>query len=193
MARTPDHDAQPRTAPASQRPRADRQRTPELKAAVVLTPDGQRRLAARAAWLATESIPRLAHNLDDPDQAGWAGGEYEQAVTELARLTNLLGRATTTEELPAERPGIVELGDEVVVEFPSGGTGRFVVVHPIEVPLNDARISVESPLGRALVGRRVGDQVEVEAPAGRFRWRIVATGRHRPAAESPSTGRAAAG
>jgi hypothetical protein len=67
------HSGQPR--PARQ------QRAPEPQAAVVLTPEGQRRLAARAAWLATESIPRLAHNLDDPDQAGWAGGEYGRAVT----------------------------------------------------------------------------------------------------------------
>lgn len=181
MART-DHDTQSRMAHPGRRLPAEQQRALEAKPAVVLTPDGQRQLAARATWLATESIPRLAHNLNDPDRDRWAGGQYEQAVTELACLTSILGRATTTEELPPERPGIVEFGDEVVVEFPSGGTGRFVVVHPIEVPLDDVRISIESPLGRALVGRRVGEQVEVEAPAGRYRWRIVATGRHRPAA-----------
>jgi transcription elongation GreA/GreB family factor len=182
-----DHDAQSWMAHPGPRLPAEQQRAPKAKPAVVLTPDGQRQLAARATWLATESIPRLAHNHGDSAQNRWAAGVYEQAVTELARLTSILGRATTTEELPPERPGIVEFGDEVVVEFPSGGTGRFVVVHPIEVPLDDVRISVESPLGRALVGRRVGEQVEVEAPAGRYRWRIVATGRHRPAAASPAT------
>jgi transcription elongation GreA/GreB family factor len=185
-----DHDTQSRMAHLGPRLPAEQQRAPMAKPAVVLTPDGQRQLAARATWLATNWIPRLAHNLD-PAEDRQAGGEYEQAVTELARLTSILGRATTTEELPPERPGIVEFGDEVMVEFPSGGTGRFVLVHPIEVPLDDVRISVESLLGRALVGRRVGEQVEVQAPAGRFRWRIVATGRHRPAA-SPATRTAAA-
>jgi transcription elongation GreA/GreB family factor len=153
----------------------------------VLTPEGHRRLVARAAWLATERIPRLAHNLDDPDQDGWAGGEYGRAVTELARLTSILEQAMTTEELPPEHAGVVELGDEVLVKFTAGDTERFLLVDPIEAPLDDVRISVESPLARALLGRRVGEQVEVDAPAGHYRCRILATGRHRPAAASTET------
>jgi transcription elongation GreA/GreB family factor len=188
MARTGDHDAASLTTVGNGQRRSNReQRAPEPGAAVVLTPHGQRLLQARADWLVIEAIPRLAHNLDDPDQDGWAGEEYERAVAELARLTNILGQATSTEELPPERPGVVEFGDEVLVEFPSGDAERFLLVHPIEAPLDDLRISVESPLARALVGRRVGDQVEVEAPAGRYRCRIVATGRHRAAAASPAT------
>jgi transcription elongation GreA/GreB family factor len=198
MARTGDHDAASLTTVGNGQRRSNReQRAPEFGAAVVLTPDGQRLLQARADWLAIEAIPRLAHSLDDPDQDGWAGEEYERAVAELAHLTSILGQATSTEELPPERPGVVEFGDEVVVEFPSGDTERFLLVHPIEAPLDDLRISVESPLARVLIGRRVGEQVEVEAPAGRYRCRIVATGRHsrritagtRPSPEQPGVSR----
>jgi transcription elongation factor GreA len=181
MTRTADHQASHRTANSGQhRPPG----TPKPKAAaLVLTPEGQRQLAVRAARLATELIPRVAHYyLDDPDQHGWASVEYGQDVTELALLTNTLRRAITTDQLPPENPGIVELGDEVVVEFANGYTQRFLVVNPIEAPLDDLRISVESPLAQALVGRRVGAQVEVEAPDGRFRCRILATGRHQTAA-----------
>jgi transcription elongation GreA/GreB family factor len=189
MACTADHDATSPTARSGQRrPAQQQERAPEPEAAVVLTPDGHRRLAARAAWLATERIPRLAHNLDSPDRDGWAGGEYGRAVTELARLTSILGQAITTGELPPERPGgVVELGDEVMVEFDAAETERFLLVDPVEAPVDDVRISVESPLAQALLGRRVGEQVEVEAPAGRYRCRIVATGRHRPAAASTET------
>jgi transcription elongation GreA/GreB family factor len=70
----------------------------------------------------------------------------------------------------------------VAVEFANGYTQRFLVASPIEAPLDDLNISVESPLGQALVGRRVGEQVEVDAPDGRFRCRILTTGRHQPAA-----------
>jgi transcription elongation GreA/GreB family factor len=189
MARTADHDATSRTTARSgqRRPAQQQERAPQPEAAVVLTPEGHRRLAARAAWLATERIPRLAHNLDGSDQDGWAGGEYGRAVTELARLTSILGQAITTEELPPERPGVVELGDEVMVEFHAAETERFLLVDPVEAPVDDVRISVESPLAQALLGRRVGEQVEVEAPAGRYRCRILATGRHRPAAASTET------
>jgi transcription elongation GreA/GreB family factor len=168
----------PRTADGGQQHRFLRnQRKPEA-AAVVLTPKGQRRLAARAAWLATGPIPRFAHYLDDADQEGWASAEYGHDVNELALLTRILQRAITTDQLPPEHPGIVELGDEVAVEFANGYTQRFLVVSPIEAPLDDLNISVESPLGQALVGRRVGEQVEVDAPDGRFLCRILTTGRH---------------
>jgi transcription elongation GreA/GreB family factor len=183
MAHTAEHQSgRPRAANSGQH-RPSRTPKPEA-AAVVLTPEGQRQLAARAAWLAGEQIPRVAHYLGDPDQDGWASVDYGRAVSELALLTSILRRAVTTDQLPPENPGIVELGDEVVVKFASGYTGRFLVVNPIEAPLDDLRISVESPLARALVGRRVGAQVEVEAPDGRYRCRIVATGRHQPAAAS---------
>ena len=189
MARTADPQSDsPHTAADGQHRSPQEQREPAA-AAVVLTPKGQRRLAARAAWLATGPIPRFAHYyLDDPDQEGWASAEYGHEVSELALLTRILQRAITTDQLPPENPGIVELGDEVAVEFANDYTQRFLVVSPIEAPLDDLNISVESPLGQALVGRRVGDQVEVDAPDGRFRCRILTTGRYQTAAPSKTSG-----
>ena len=187
MARTADPQSDsPHTADGQRQP--PQERAPEA-AAVVLTPKGQRRLAARAAWLATGPIPRFAHYyLDDPDQSGWASAEYGHDVSELALLTRILQRAITTDQLPPEDPGIVELGDEVAVEFANDYTQRFLVVSPIEAPLDDLNISVESPLGQALVGRRVGDQVEVDAPDGRYRCRILTTGRDQTSAPSKTSG-----
>jgi transcription elongation GreA/GreB family factor len=183
MARTADSQSDsPHTADGRA---PQEQRAPEPEAAVVLTPEGRRRLAARAAWLATGPIPRFAHYyLDNSDQDGWASAEYGHDVSELALLTRILQRAITSDQLPPENPGIVELGDEVAVEFATGYTQRFLVVNPIEAPLDDLNISVESPLGQALLGRRVGDQVEVDAPDGRFRCRILTTARHQTAAPS---------
>ena len=135
-------------------------------AAVVLTPEGKQWLLARAAWLASE-----------PDKAGWGNEGYARGAAELAQLHSILGQAITTEELPPEELGVVELGDEVTVEFAAGETERFLLVDPVEAPLDQLRISVESPLAQAVLGRRVGEQVEVEAPAGRYRCRILATGR----------------
>jgi transcription elongation GreA/GreB family factor len=185
MARTADRQSDRRQTTDGGQHRSPRNLREPQAAAVVLTPKGQRRLAARAAWLATGPIPRFAHYyLDHSDQGGWASAEYGHDVSELALLTRILQRAITTDQLPPEDPGIVELGDEVAVGFANDYTQRFLVVSPIEAPLDDLNISVESPLGQALVGRRVGDQVEVDAPAGRFRCRILTTGRHQTAAPS---------
>ena len=185
MARTADRQSDRRQTTDGGQHRSPRNLREPQAAAVVLTPKGQRRLAARAAWLATGPIPRFAHYyLDHSDQGGWASAEYGHDVSELALLTRILQGAITTDQLPPENRGIVELGDEVAVEFANDYTQRFLVVSPIEAPLDDLNISVESPLGQALVGRRVGDQVEVDAPAGRFRCRILTTGRHQTAAPS---------
>ena len=135
--------------------------------AVVLTPQGKQWLLARAAWLAS-----------NPDQAGWGDDGYARGAAELAFLDSVLGRAITTEDLPPEQPGVVELGDEVTVEFDAGEIERFLLVDPVEAPLDQLRISAESPLARALLGRPVAEQVEVEAPGGRYRCRILATRRY---------------
>ena len=185
MARTADRQSDSRQTADGGQHRSPRNLREPQAAAVVLTPGGQWRLAARAAGLAAGAIPRFArYYLDKPDQGGWASAEYGHDVNELALLTRILQRAITTDQLPPENPGIVELGDEVAVEFANDYTQRFLVVDPIEAPLDDLNISVESPLGQALVGRRVGDQVEVDAPDGRLRCRILTTGRHQTAAPS---------
>jgi transcription elongation factor GreA len=178
MARTADHQAaSPGMVMSGQRRSVRDRRAPE-PAAVVLTPEGHRRLVARAVWLETERVPELVRNLNDHDQHGWTNGEYARARTELAHLISVLGQAITTDQLPENRD-TVELGDEVVVEFAAGGTERFVVVDPVEAPLDELRISIESPLSQALIGRRVGEQVDVDAPAGLYQCRIVTARRHR--------------
>ena len=134
--------------------------------AVVLTPEGKQWLLARAAWLASA-----------PEQTGWGDDGQARGAAELAHLHSILGQAITTDDLPPERPGVVELGDEVTVEFDAGETERFLLVDPVEAPLDQVRISAKSPLARALLGRPVGEQVEVKAPGGRYRCRILATRR----------------
>jgi len=134
--------------------------------AMVLTPEGKQWLLARAAWLASE-----------PGQTGLGDDGHARGAAELAYLHSILGQAITTEDLPPERPGVVELGDEVTVEFDGGESERFLLVDPVEAPLDQVRISAESPLARALLGRPVGEQVEVKAPGGRYRCRILATRR----------------
>jgi transcription elongation factor GreA len=145
---------------------ARRPQAPESEAAVVLTPKGKQWLLARAAWLASE-----------PHQTEWGDDDQARGAAQLAHLHSILGQAITTEDLPPEQPGVVELGDEVTVEFDAGETERFLLVDPVEAPLDQVRISVESPLARTLLGRPVGEQVEVEAPGGRYRCRILATRR----------------
>jgi transcription elongation GreA/GreB family factor len=56
----------------------------------------------------------------------------------------------------------------VTVGLP-GTQQQFLFVHPLEAALDSVRISASSPLGRAVLGRRAGDLVDVASPAGRVR------------------------
>jgi len=60
---------------------------------------------------------------------------------------------------------VVRIGSRVRIED-EDGEDEFAVVAPEDVDTGASRISTESPLGRALLGRRVGDRVRFRAPCG---------------------------
>lgn len=62
------------------------------------------------------------------------------------------------------RVGFIHLG--------TGAKMEYVIVSPHEMDLQAGKISLKSPIGEALMGRKVGDEVEVHAPAATFRLRI---------------------
>jgi transcription elongation factor GreA len=67
----------------------------------------------------------------------------------------------------------VELGSTVHLHnIKSGASMKYTVVSPREVNAAEGKISIDSPMGRALVARREGEEVEVSAPAGSLRFRI---------------------
>lgn len=67
----------------------------------------------------------------------------------------------------------VEVGNEVRVQLQDGSEEHYTIVGSVEANPGDWRISNESPIGKALLGKRVGDEVEVEAPAGLLKLRIL--------------------
>lgn len=67
----------------------------------------------------------------------------------------------------------IKLGSTVKVNTPDGKE-EFTVVGEWEADPKDKKISHESPLGKALLGKKVGEKVEVEAPAGKIIYTIEA-------------------
>jgi transcription elongation factor GreA len=87
-----------------------------------------------------------------------------------------LAVAGTVEDVPDD-PTIVELGDAVTIRLDDGTEETYFVVDAAEAPVDDERISEYSPLGRALLGRRVGEMVDVEVPSGSYRCLITRAAR----------------
>ena len=98
--------------------------------------------------------------------------ELGQLREQSDELQSLLQRAVHPADV-ADDPTIVELGDEVEVEFPDGSRESFLVVHPVEAGMDEQRTSAEAPLARAVLGHRAGDRVTVTSPAGVYSCTII--------------------
>jgi transcription elongation factor GreA len=147
-------------------------------AGAALTVEGRRLLEERVDLLET-AVAELDDALRDPDRRADVVEAYQRAAGEVAELRALLCNAAVLDDLPDD-PRRVDLGDHVSIRLDDGTEETYVVVHRAEAVVDDARISVESPLGQALLGRGVGDTVEVAVPAGPYRCTILSATRRVP-------------
>jgi transcription elongation factor GreA len=83
-------------------------------------------------------------------------------------------RAALGAAVVAADDGAVVVGSRVTVRDADGETDSYVIVPPGTGDPRAGRISPDSPLGAALLGRRAGDDIDVQAPAGAWRATVVA-------------------
>jgi transcription elongation factor GreA len=74
---------------------------------------------------------------------------------------------------PGNEDNVVNIGETVVIQSEDGEIERFTIVGVAEVDPAKGFISNESPLGRAVLSRKVGEEVVVDAPAGEIYYRIL--------------------
>ena len=108
------------------------------------------------------------------ENAGYDAAKHDQAMTEkrIANLDALLRQAVVIEEDADNGGDEVRIGSTVVVEV-EGEEERYTIVGAIEAKPAQGLISNESPVGRALLGLRPGDDAVAEAPHGVMRLRVV--------------------
>jgi len=145
-----------------------------------LTRDGLKKLEEELEFLRTVRRAQVAERLHNAQEDGELieNAEYEDAKNEQAfvegrilQLETMLSNAVIIEERGSS--DVVGLGSRVTVKEIGGGNEEYLLVGAAEANPREGRISNESPLGRALLGRRVGDEVKVQAPAGPITFRIV--------------------
>jgi transcription elongation factor GreA len=148
---------------------------------VYLTPEGKERFAAELRELQTvrrheveERIRRAKEFSDTVDNAEYDEAKTEQAFVEgrIQDLQRMLSSAQMIEE-PA-RADYVRMGSHVTVVDGEGEEQTFYVVGSQEADPRKGQISNESPIGRALIGKRAGEEVTVVAPGGSFDLKVLA-------------------
>ena len=140
---------------------------------VYLTPEGRQRHLARLEHLLYNKRPELADIIHDAKESGDitdnaayedAKNEHARIEMEIARLQRLLASA---KELKLGQGGAeVTLGSHVHVRNNDNREFRYAIVGPHEASPSEGKISNESPVGGALMGRKVGDSVTVSTPSG---------------------------
>ena len=96
-------------------------------------------------------------------------GEIHVLTQRRDALRTALGAAVV-----ADDDGAIVVGSRVTVRDADGETDSYVIVPPGTGDPRAGRISPDSPLGAALLGRHAGDDVDVQAPAGSWRATVVA-------------------
>lgn len=133
---------------------------------VALTADGLRRVRDDLLALRERRARLIAELAATPaDDAGGLQTELGLADRRVAELQALLARAVPLERA-ARAPGLVGIGSRVTVRWEGDGEETYTIVEPAEVSPRAGRISDASPVGRALVDRRVGERVAVETLGG---------------------------
>lgn len=147
---------------------------------VYLTHEGYEKLQTELDYLRKVRRQEVARRLhaalaegDLLENAELEAARNEQAFVEgrILELETLLGRAEII--LESESGEIVGLGSRVTIVEGDGPPETYHIVGSAEASPSEGKISYESPLGKALMGRCVGDEVTVNAPDGTLVFRIV--------------------
>ena len=157
----------------------------------VITPAGLARLEAELEQLRTagrvEIAERLRHAISTDANAA-ENADLNQARDEQAllerRIAILEERILSAEPIdPDAFNGIVDVGEQVRVrDLETGEKLSYEIVGTLESDAFTGRISSASPLGRALIGHHKGHVVEVDAPKGLRRFKVLAIALPEPAA-----------
>ena len=147
-----------------------------------LTAEGLATLKAELEALRTHRRQAVAERIQKAKEIGGTvdNAEYDEAKNEQAFIE---GRILTLDslinnaEIITEKSGpsdVVLIGSMVTVLNQKGKKGRYTIIGSAEADPAHGKISNVSPIGKALLGKRVGDVAEVNAPAGKLKLEVVA-------------------
>lgn len=149
---------------------------------VFITPEGLEKLKAELEHLRSVRRQQVADQIHLAKELGGTvdNAEYDDAKNEQAfvegrilTLEKMIKNATLIEEgkVPSK---FVKLGSKVKVLNQEGEEEHYTIVGSAEASPSEGKISNESPVGSALLGKRVGNQVEAQAPSGTLKLKVIA-------------------
>ncbi len=149
---------------------------------VLLTPEGLQKLKDEIQYLTGEKRREVAERIKHAREFGdiSENSEYDDAKNEQAMLEQRIAqleerlasaRVIEREDVPA---GVVDVGTRVrLKDVDANQTIEYVIVGSAEANPAQGKLSNESPVGKAIIGRKKGETVEVAAPRGSLKYKII--------------------
>jgi len=148
---------------------------------LLLTVEGVEKLKAELEQLretrrpeVLEKLQRAKERADTADSAEYEEAQNEQASVE-GRIVELERMLKDAEVISTEkaRATYVKFGYKVTVQDEAGDKKKYTIVGSPESNPSEGKISNESPVGKALLGKHTGDEVKVKAPKGTIKLKII--------------------
>jgi transcription elongation factor GreA len=148
---------------------------------VHITPEGLEAVRKEHEELTTVKRPAIVAKIKAARELGdlsenfeYHAAKNEQGMME-ARVRELEAIIKNHVLIEAKAPrGVVGMGSTVRFAEDGADEEMYRIVGPAEADPKAGRVSYESALGKALIGHRVGDEVEIKTPGGRYSVRITA-------------------
>jgi transcription elongation factor GreA len=148
-----------------------------------LTREGFQKLQDELDHLRTVKRQEVAERLHEAMEGGELieNAEYEAAKNEQAfvegriqELEMILASARVIDEKGKKEKGdLVQVGSLVTIKEDGSSSEKYSIVGAAEANPREGKISNESPIGKAILNHRAGEEVNVEAPGGTYKVKIV--------------------
>lgn len=149
---------------------------------VILTEDGLREKQEKLDYLKTVRRGEISEQIKEARAFGdlSENAEYDEAKneqarveTEIARLEKVLRNAVVVEDNAIDL-STVNIGTTVrILDIEFNEEEEYHIVGSVEADADKKRISNESPVGAALIGKKVGEVADVQTPAGIIQFKII--------------------
>ena len=146
----------------------------------ILTEKGYQKLIEELKHLKEKALPEVAERIAEAKELGdlSENAEYQDAKDEQGLIAKRIleieeilrnAKVLSTKEVDREK---VEVGNKVIIES-DGKQFEYEIVGMNEADPAQGKISNESPLGQALLGRKKGEEIELDLPKGKVLYKIV--------------------
>ena len=146
----------------------------------LLTPEGYQKLQEELDYLRDTKRKEVADRLHEAMEGGeliedaeFEAAKNEQSFVEgrIQELESLLANARVIEL--NDKYDVAQLGARVTIQENGSDPEDYIIVSSAEANPQEGRISIESPIGKALIDKKAGDEVVVEAPGGSFTVQLI--------------------